>query len=413
MNRKHLIDFKHWVSVTPSAKSVAQFASEARDRSLRIVIPTQVFGQGKWVASVPVTAGGHYRFSATAKVENATLHDVYVLYTIADQDGKWLIREHIEQYDVIEGGFSFCGDLTIPEEGVSCTFELWLKGRNCSVKWGNISFCESEAEKPRNVRIALAYIAPGHPSKPSLEANRDMILTAVDNAGSAHPDIIVLSETMYDRGTGLPLQTVAETDTGSMCCLMSHKAKKYHSYLIYNFHEQDGAEYYITSILFDREGQTVGKYRKTHLAVTEFDHGLTPGDEIPVFKTDFGTIGMLICYDHFFPRVSEEIVRKGAELVLISSAGDAGERLSARAMDTGTYFAVCGWNCENDFGWGAARVVDPIGKVIAQTKEHLVPCMCDIDLNRRVRGYWMSVGPAYSQYKGDYFYEQNPRLFDQ
>ncbi len=178
----------------------------------------------------------------------------------------------------------------------------------------------------------------------TLADNRETMTLAVDKAGAEQPDIIVLGECMYDRGVDLPLPEKTETDKGSMCTLMRQKAAQYHCWLIYNFHEYDNGEYYNTSILFDREGNTAGKYRKTHLTVTELEAGMTPGVGYPVFDTDFGRIGMLICWDHYFSATTEALAAKGAEILFVSSAGDAAEQCIARAKDAGLYLAVCGMN---------------------------------------------------------------------
>ena len=182
-----------------------------------------------------------------------------------------------------------------------------------------------------------------------------------------------------------------------------YKRQEYNTYIVYNFHEYDKGEYYNTSILIGRKGETVGKYRKNQLTVVEYEEGMSPGKGYPVFETDFGRIGMLICFDHYFPQTAEEIVNNGAEIVLISSAGDAEEKLSARAMDTGAYFAVCGWNKENKHGWGPARMVSPTGEILAQSDKNTIPAVCDIDLSKRVRRHWLSVGQADSQFKGVYY----------
>ncbi len=50
-------------------------------------------------------------------------------------------------------------------------------------------------------------------------------------------------------------------------------------------------------MLLDRAGAIAGRYRKTHLPLVEAEAGVTPGSAYPVFKTDFGMIGLLVCWD--------------------------------------------------------------------------------------------------------------------
>ncbi len=399
-----------WQTETPEIKPIASFSRDEENNFLNIALDSDHFGVGKWLCEIPIEGSRSYAFSAKAQTVGAEMNDVYALYTVLAKDGSMLIREHIEECQRQGDVFHFSGPIDAPVGSDRLRIELWLKGYHCSVRWSIPHVSEREPEKPRRVRIALAFIAPGCVPDPTLEKNRDMILRAVDNAGACDPDIIVLGEAMYDRGTGLPLSETAETDTGSMCMLMRQKAQEYSSYIIYNLHEIDGGEYFNTSILFDRKGDIVGKYRKTQLTVSELEKGMTPGHESPVFDTDFGRIGILICYDHYFPHTTTILADKGAEIIFMSSAGDAEEKLSARAMDNGIYCAVCGMNQENRYGWGPARVVGPDGRILAQSDKNTLPAVCDIDLNKPRRRYWLSVGPAWSECKTVYRYERNNRI---
>lgn len=404
-----LIDTDSWKTEKPEVKQIAEFTKEIG--GLRIKLSSESFGMGKWVSETEIEGGKSYMLTAAAVTKSKT-NDIYVLFTIYRADGSMIIREHIENVKRCGEEAEFSQIIAVPEDGCRFRIELWLKGYYGEVKWKQPVLSECEAEKPRRVRVALAYIAPGYTNKITIETNVKAITEAIDNAGKENPDIIVLSETMYERGSGVSLKEAAQTDSGEMCSFIRRKAIEYNTYIVYNFHEYDKGEYYNTSILIGRKGETVGKYRKNQLTVVEYEEGMSPGKGYPVFETDFGRIGMLICFDHYFPQTAEEIVNNGAEIVLISSAGDAEEKLSARAMDTGAYFAVCGWNKENKHGWGPARVVSPTGEILAQSDKNTMPAVCDIDLSKRVRRHWLSVGPADSQFKGVYYYEKNNEGFE-
>jgi len=100
-------------------------------------------------------------------------------------------------------------------------------------------------------------------------------------------------------------------------------------------------------------------------------------------------------------------LQKRAEIIFISSAGDAAEKCIARAMDTGLYLAVCGWNNENCYGWGPGRIVAPDGNLISHTETIEKPAFGVIDLNKPIRRHWLSLGPADSEIYGVYRYEKN------
>lgn len=95
-------------------------------------------------------------------------------------------------------------------------------------------------------------------------------------------------------------------------------------------------------LLFDRDGQLVGRYDKNHLYTPELwsPASPSPGRAIPVFKTDFGTVGILICYDSWFPDVAELLALKGAEIILFPNAGYFRGLMPARAADNCVRFVV-------------------------------------------------------------------------
>ena len=77
---------------------------------------------------------------------------------------------------------------------------------------------------------------------------------------------------------------------------------------------------YNTSYVFDRNGHQIGKHRKMHLFDIDVKGGqyfkesdtLTPGDQVTVFDTEFGKMGLCICYDFRFPELARLMVDEGA-----------------------------------------------------------------------------------------------------
>ncbi len=397
-----------WKNFVPENRALASF--EKSNTHLGIDLVSNSFGVGKWTCEVPVNPGQSYAFQVTCQT-NEIPNDVYVLLTQKKSDGKWLIREHA--LDCVRRGdkLFFADTVTMDPAAATVELELWCKGKFAAAKWYQPTLSPCAPLPERKVKIAIAYLKPNPKPNLTLADNREVMAALADKAGAENPDIILFGECMYDRGVAIPFSEKVETDRGVMCTLMAEKAAKYHCYLIYNFHEADGGEYHNTSILFDRCGNKIGKYRKTHLTVTELELGMTPGEDYPVFDTDFGRIGMLTCWDHYFTATTEALVDKGAEILFVPSAGDAAEKCIARAMDTGVYVAVCGMNKENTHDWGPARVVSPLGEILAQGEVSGEPVLCEIDLNKRIRRFWLSVGPADSYVKSVYRYEKNPRSF--
>lgn len=396
-----------WQKVTPNVKSVAIMDKGEFESTLDISLSSTSYGIGKWQCDVEIEKGQAYDFSVVARTDSE-INNIYVLATVFDSSGSMITREHIRNSSREGRSVKFWDKIEATDEGVKIRIELWLKGYKGVVRWCEPTLVRGESSKSRVVKIALAYIEPNYLVKHTIEGNVSEIIEAIDCSAEHKPDVIVLSECMYERSvSGVSLAETAQGDDGEMCTLIAQKAKWYRSYIVYNFHEVENGEYYNTSVMFDRNGDICGKYRKTHLTVTEFEKGLTPGREYPVFETDFGRVGMLICYDHYFPKTVEKMKDNGAEIIFISTAGDAAERSVARAMDNGIYLAICGLNNENSHGWGAARIIDPDGRILSHTNKSGSPAVCEIDLNRRIRRRWLSVGDAAADIYGVFKYERN------
>ena len=136
---------------------------------------------------------------------------------------------------------------------------------------------------------------------------------------------------------------------------------------------------YNSAALINPHGEIVGLYRKTHLFPTERLTGggwSTPGKDAPVFETELGTIGIIICYDGDFPELPRVMAIKGAEVILRPAAllrsfeiWDVTNR--ARAYDNHVYMVACnaiGPDAVGNFYFGHSQIVSPIAQVIAQAR---------------------------------------------
>ena len=123
---------------------------------------------------------------------------------------------------------------------------------------------------------------------------------------------------------------LAEPIPGPSTEEMHELAKKLDIYIIFGMPEQDKknpATHFISSVIIAPEG-ILGAYRKLHLAPwPRFTESLcfSPGDEVPVWQTRYGNIGVLICYDfYFFPELARIMALKGATLLVNTTASAAG-----------------------------------------------------------------------------------------
>ena len=122
----------------------------------------------------------------------------------------------------------------------------------------------------------------------------------------------------------------AEPEGGDTWEKCSRLAAEHGIYLIAgSMPEQDeDGHIYNTSYVFDRKGHQIGKHRKMHLFDIDVKGGqyfkesetLTPGNQITVFDTEFGKIGLCICYDFRFPELVRLMADQGAEVIIVPAA---------------------------------------------------------------------------------------------
>jgi predicted amidohydrolase len=301
---------------------------------------------------------------------------------------------------VVEGGKATFRDVLVaPPEADAATLTLevkWPEGG--SVLFRRVSVRPTETPAPRKVKVGAVYLRPAN-STP--EKNMDLWCAKVDEAGKLGLDFVCLGEAILQVGTRASGVDVAEAIPGPSTERLGAAAKKNRVWVVAGLYERSGSRIYNTAVLLDRDGRLAGKYRKVHLPREEWTKGITPGTEYPVFKTEFGTIGIQICYDWFFPEAAEIFALKGAEILFAPTWGDTkadqdgmaqGETVfRTRARDNGLYLVPCVYD-------GSSMVIDPMGRMLASSKGATEGVYwCEIDLAKREPlpwvGHWRSIGP--------------------
>ena len=196
---------------------------------------------------------------------------------------------------------------------------------------------------------------------------------------------------------------LAETIPGSSYKIMEEMARKTKMHIIFGMPESSEkaeAVIYNTAVFVGPEG-LIGKYRKMHLpthSVFEEKRYFRPGYRTAVFDTELGKIGLIICYDIFFPELSRLMRLKGAQLIICISASPSTRRTFfetltiARAIENAAFLAyvnLVGIEDGLQF-WGGSRIVGPSGKVFAQAKydeEDFVICNVDYADMRSVEAF--------------------------
>jgi len=202
------------------------------------------------------------------------------------------------------------------------------------------------------------------------------------------PELSVTGYTVRDQ-----LYELAEPVPGPSTQAMVNVAKKTRTHIIFGLpelSEKTQATLYNASVLVGPKG-FIGKYRKMYLpthSVFEEKRYFRPGYEAATFATELGKIGLIICYDLFFPEVTRLTRLQGAQLIVCISASPAVRRAFfetltvARAIENTAFLAyvnLVGIEDGLQF-WGGSRLVGPQGRIIAKAeydKEDLI--IADID----------------------------------
>lgn len=300
---------------------------------------------------------------------------------------------------VVEGAAGTFDDVLVAPEGADAallTLEVrWPQGG--SVLWHSVSVRATEPPKPRTVRIGTVYLRP---TDSTPEKNLELWCEQVAAAGRLGVDIVCLGEAMLSVGTSASAGEVAEPIPGPATERLGAVAREHRVWVVACLNERDGDTLYNTAVLIDREGRVVGKYRKVHLPREEWRAGVTPGSEYPVFRTDFGTIAIQICYDWFFPEVATLYALQGAEIIFAPTWGTTfpdkdgmaeGETVfRVRARDNGVYMVPAVYD-------GISMVIDPMGRILASNEGQTGVFWAEVDLNQREPlwwvGHWRSIGP--------------------
>lgn len=165
-------------------------------------------------------------------------------------------------------------------------------------------------------------------------------------------------------------------------------AKKYHAYVVpWDYERDESGKIYNFSYVLDRDGNEIGKYRKSHLTYTELERGIIKGTEFPVFELDFGTIGIMICFDNYWPETARCLALNGAQLILYPLYGDTlvpqwEIKMRARAIDNTVYIASC--QIDNKFNVAYTGLVNPQGDVVCKLDEENSYRVVELELGKKV-----------------------------
>lgn len=342
---------------------------------------------GCWFTTVEVEPSSWYEFKAYYLPVNIEEPNRSVLARILwyDEDDKQVARAeypstsravNYEKWNMIQQAYQ------VPEGGAIARIELVYRwDADGKVHFGGVSLKKTHDPGQRLVRLATIHHRPQNSSGP--KENLQQFAELIEKAAAEKADIVCLPEGATMVGTSLDYVAASESIPGPTTDFLGEIARKHDMYIIAGMLEKKDKTVYNTAVLIGRKGEVAGKYHKVSLPREEIEGGVTPGNELPVFDTDFGKIGIMICWDVTFPEPARTLALQGAEIIFLPIWGGHLTLAKARALENQVYIVSSTYDMKS-------AVFDLEGEIIEEaTVEHPV-IVVEVDLNDRK--YWPWLG---------------------
>ena len=275
------------------------------------------------------------------------------------------------------GWTTVVGVYRVPTKATRAVVELHLQWAPDGIaEWSDIEFAPTETPAPRKVRLATIHYRP---SGKSQRENCEEYAPLLAEAARQKADLVVLGETVPYVGLNKKPHETAEPIPGPTTDYFGTLAGSHSTHIVLSLYERDGHLVYNTAVLLGPDGKLIGKYRKVCLPHGEVEEGVAPGSEYPVFDTKLGKVGMMVCYDGFFPEVARELSNRGAEVIAWPVWGCNPRLATARACENHVYVISSTYMKPKD-GWMISAVYDQTGKPIATADDYGTVAVAEVDL---------------------------------
>jgi len=234
-----------------------------------------------------------------------------------------------------------------------------------------------------------------------VEANVDWACAAIDEAVAGGAEFVALPETVgliEPVNAQIPAATRGEEDDIGLAAFRGKAREHGVVILVGSQLIRDDGRIFNRSFLLGRDGEIGARYDKLHMFDIELKNGesylesemIAAGDKAVVVATEWGRLGLSICYDLRFGALYRALAQAGAEFITIPAAftqttGKAHWHVlvRARAIETGCFVLApnqCGHHCDKRYSYGHSLIVDPWGEILADGGAEPGVIYADIDL---------------------------------
>jgi predicted amidohydrolase len=340
---------------------------------------------GRWAREVPVVPGKTYAFGAAYRSQGVASPARSVLARLVWLEASGEAMRPME-YPLAgpprpDGWTPVAGAYRAPEKAARARLELHLRWTAAGeVRWREAGLREATLPAPRRVTLAAVYHRPRGTTSP--RESRERFVPLVEEAAAKGADIVCLPEGITVVGNGLEYAQAAEAVPGPSTAFLGELAKRLKVWIVAGIYERSGSRIYNTAVLIGRDGSLAGRYRKMSLPDEEIEGGITPGSETPVVDTDFGRVGLMICWDSSYPEVARALAARGAEVILMPIWGGVEALVQARAIENQVHVVASGY----DFRTG---IFDRKGERIADAKSDPEVVVATVDLAEPALWPWI------------------------
>jgi predicted amidohydrolase len=392
-----------WRADSYRAETKPAFSVEAKDGktagpAMVIAADSRPGLDGFWVREFPVVGGRWYRFRVWRRAENMAeprRNANAEVFWIGSRGRPVPTDEEVAmQPDFLadgetgrDGWTEVSGVYRAPSRATKAEMHLHLRwASNARVFWSDASITEIATPPTRKVRLAAAHFKPRGGKSPA--DNCRMYAPMIEEAARRNADLIVLGEALTAVDNGHTFAAAAEPIPGPSTNYFGELARKHNIYVVAGLVERERHVIYNTAVLLGPDGVLMGKYRKVTIPTLEVQAGVAPGEEYPVFQTRFGKLGIMICYDVWFPEVARQLANRGAEVIAMPIYGGNHSLAVARAIENQIHLVSSTYMPPSE-ELIRSGVIDQLGRQMAAADREGTVAIAEVDLEKNAAWSWL------------------------